>query len=119
MQRLLNLFNKKNDVLFGWKIEFCSSHGRIAGEIAAYKDTLGMTDSVIRVGWNHILRHCAKENAAGNTGCRLLATCYLESHRTMYAHHTCTSNCIKQNGDVAMTYQPFGILLKAFLCDSV
>ena len=113
MQRLFHLFNEEDNVVFRCQMDFCSSHGGIARQVAAHEDTLCMAASVIGVSRNPVLRQRTKEHFTDNGGCRFLTAGYLERHRPVNTHHTRIGNGIKQHGDVAMTYQPFGMLLIA------
>ena len=98
---------------------FRSCNGGITREIASDKDAFCITDSVIGVAGDIILRQRAKEDIPRQGACRFLTAGYLEGHRTVNTHHASPSHCVEQYSDIPMAYQPFGVLLKAFLWDTV
>ena len=114
VQRLLDLFDKENDILFGQQMEPRSCDGRDTGEVASDKDALRMTDAVIGVGGYLILRQCAEENVTGDARGRFLTACDLEGHGTVDAHHIGAGNGIEQDDDIAVADDPLGVLLELF-----
>ena len=78
-----------------------------------------MADTVVRVAGNLVLWQRAEKDVAGNGGGGLLLAGNLESHRAMQTHDTGTGYGIEQNADVAMTDDPFGMLLVVFDGDAV
>ena len=78
-----------------------------------------MANAVIRVAGNLVLWQCAEKDIAGNGGGGLLLAGNLESHRSMQTHDPSTGYNIEQYGDVAMTDNPFGMLLIIFEGDAV
>ena len=78
-----------------------------------------MANAIIGISRNLVLWQRAEKEVAQNGGGGLLLAGYLESHRTVNTHHACSSHGVEQYSDIPMTNQPFGVLLKAFLWDTV
>ena len=65
------------------------------------------------------MRQGAEQDVTGNAGGRLLLTGNLEGHGSVDAHQACSGYNVEQDGDVAVTDQPFRMLLILFLRDAV
>ena len=66
VQRLLHLFDKEDDVLFERQLVFRSCYGGITGEVASYENALRMTDTVVGVAGNPVLRHRTEEDISSS-----------------------------------------------------
>ena len=69
-----------------------------------------MTTTVILVGRKTVLWQYTHQHIARDGGGRFLQTGNLKSHGTMDAKRPCGCRGIKQHRDVAVSYQPFGML---------
>ena len=97
-----------------------SSHdGSKTGQIATDENTFGMSEPVMSVACNPILRQFPKEHITENGSRRLLTTCYLVGHGAMNTHQSCIGNCVEQYRDVTMTNEPFRMLEIAFLRNTI
>ena len=105
--------------MLGWEIEAGSCNGAKAGEIAADEDAFSMPDTIVGITWDLVLRQGAEKDISGDAGSRLLTAGNLEGHRPVDTHQTSSCNGIEQDGDIAMTDQPFRVLQKAFFRDAV
>ena len=78
-----------------------------------------MANPIIGISGNLVLWQRTEKEVAQNGGGGLLLAGYLESHRAVQTHNACTGYSIEQNADVAMTDNPFGMLLIIFEGDAV